>query len=66
MAETELAQPGCIMKASKRRAFARALRTEIDGKAVEALFATPCEHARMGTIDGAARNGLAGLDKEKD
>jgi hypothetical protein len=50
----------------RRRAFARALRAEIDGCDVEALFATAREHARMGTTDGAAHEEHAGANEERD
>ena len=48
LAGTELAQPGCLEQAAKRRAFSRALRREVPAQEVEALLARARERARMG------------------
>jgi len=61
-----LAQADCVAKAVKRRAFARALRAEVDGSEAEALSMRPCEHARMGTADSAAPGEQVRANKERD
>jgi hypothetical protein len=42
------------------------LRAQVDGGDVEAMFATACEHARMGASDGSVRQGTETVLQERD